>query len=271
MYSIIPPGTHEVRVKKFFSQFQSNHTVSSAQFKPCPSIFVCFTNRCGSTLVSSLLYKMGLCGKSNKYKNYEYFNHDFVADFSKENNIFDLKSFSKKVVLEFLNPSGYFTSKIAIDQLFWITKDRIIGEILCSPIFIYVKRKNIVAQAISLSIAMQTGKWTSLHDSNSSSNLIFDPDKILENMLLISKMNSMFDLYFSLHSIDPIVIYYEDLINNIDILKIVLEKKIHKNLPYTYQSSLRLEKQATDVNLSWEDKIRSMYTINGSSDYSLNI
>ena len=271
MYTNIRAGIHEIKVKQFFESLQRSNKLNDSDTKNDirgelsssqlhPSILICFTNRSGSTLVSSLLSTYGLCGKPNRFKNYEYFNHNFVISFSKKNNIVDMNSYIRSLVAKFSGSQGYFTSKVSASQLFWLAKDKILGKILHDPIFIYVKRKNIVSQAISLSIAQQTGCWTSLHKSKPNKDIMFKPELIIKNMNHISTCNSHFEMFFSLHSIEPIIVYYDELINNISGFREKLEKTIKTQITIENNQPLKLKRQATELNIKWEEKIRKMYS-----------
>ena len=260
-YQDIPICEHEKKVEDFFLKFgEIEQNNSDKELKDIPTIIICFVNRSGSTLVASLLGRMGLCGKVSEEKNYEFFNDNVVIKYSERYKITSLEKYAQKVASIFCSQTGFFTTKLSPHQIFWLTKRKIIGDIYKKPIFLYVKRKNIVAQAISLSIAHQNRRWTSSHPE-SNVELIFKPEDIVSKMLLISRIYALFDLYFSLHSIQPITIYYEDLVNDPANLKVQLELNLNRKLQLDYKIDFIPKKQATMLNLCWEKKIREMYKI----------
>lgn len=111
MYSAIPVGAHEKKTHQFFSQKQSSSAQATAQTlsaqspsapptsKESPAtastLFVCFTNRCGSTLLTSKLSQFGLAGRAEKFKNYEHFNHKVISTYCNEKKINSLFDYSR--------------------------------------------------------------------------------------------------------------------------------------------------------------------------------
>ncbi|MEL6554582.1 MAG: Stf0 family sulfotransferase [Cyanobacteria bacterium J06621_11] len=278
MYSAIPVGAHEKKTHQFFSQKQSSSAQATAQTlsaqspsapptsKESPAtastLFVCFTNRCGSTLLTSKLSQFGLAGRAEKFKNYEHFNHKVISTYCNEKKINSLFDYSRSIAEAFSGPLGYFTSKVSSDQLFWLGKTGVFGKVFQSPTFINVKRKNVVKQAISLVIAKQSGKWTSLHPGTKSDKaLVFDEADILKNMLQIHRSNALIDLFFSLHSITPITVYYEEIAENESYLTSLLEAELNCTLTATYENTLPVKKQATNLNTEWENRFREMYQL----------
>lgn len=268
MYSVIPVGVHEKKARQFFSQRQALTAQSTPETTPekflaeGQSLFVCFTNRCGSTLLTSRLSQMGLAGQAEKFKNYEYFNHKVLSTYCSEKKTDSLFEYAQSISSEFSSPLGYFTSKVSSDQLFWLGKTGVFGRVFKAPIFINVKRKNIVRQAISLVIAKQSGKWTSLHaGTGNDKSPVFDEEGILRSMLQIHRSNALTDMFFSLHSITPLTVFYEEMAANESYLTNLLEMRLGRTLISHYENTLPVKKQATDLNAEWETKFRQIYQL----------
>jgi LPS sulfotransferase NodH len=80
-------------------------------------------------------------------------------------------------------------------------------------------------------------------------------------MLLISRIYAFFDFYFSLHSIEPLTVYYEDVVNDVIWFKNKLERSFNMELNLDYETDCLPEKQSTSLNLDWEKKVRKIYHI----------
>src|SRR5437763_2154176 len=158
-YKMFPMSEHGKAIDDHF-QLDSDEEHG---FLPKKTLILCFTNRCGSTLLASLLSLYGVFGKPNKQNNFEYFNSDAVIDYSRTNSIASMSDYIRSIMKTFTTASGFFSTKLSLDQLVWMTKRCYLRRHFINPIFIYVVRRNVVAQAISLSIALQTHRWTSLH------------------------------------------------------------------------------------------------------------
>jgi LPS sulfotransferase NodH len=162
-----------------------------------------------------------------------------------------------------VSPSGYFSTKLAIDQLVWLARTGVIPLQLRNPHFVHVVRRNVVAQAVSLSIARQTRQWTSLH-SRRRAEPRYDSDEILRAAHAIVRANSLFELFFELHSISPLRLIYEDVSERPNLVADRFSAHFSVVLADPKEQALRLTKQGTELNEEWERRFRRKYPLLGN-------
>ena len=85
---------------------------------------------------------------------------------------------------------------------------------LLSPVtYIYICRRDIVAQAVSMAKAIQTNKWSSM-DDEAKTDLRYDERLIGQCLEEIQRQKIGWLRWFELNNITPFVLSYEDLITN---------------------------------------------------------
>ena len=99
--------------------------------------------------------------------------------------------------------------KSSVQQLNFLWELGMFGRIPAAQKFIWVRRRNVFAQAVSLWTAEQDGNWTSLH-GGSDRVPEFDEERILLAARTIYEANAWFEMFFSYHDIQPLVVWYED-------------------------------------------------------------
>ena len=140
--------------------------------------------------------------------------------------------------------------------------------------FIFLTRCDKVAQGVSTSIALQTGKWTSLHPPSdrwanlhpqtdtlekktSPDNPVYDKTKILRSMFAAGKDELLWEMFFSLNEIEPYRLEYERLIEDPD--TICREICDYVGVSTTYRFSLDnvpIKKQKRDLNEEWARRLK---------------
>ncbi len=114
-------------------------------------VFVCFVNRSGSNYLLDLLEQLNLGAKPTD----EAFNYDQVLARCRQNDVTSFSSYLAKIVLANAK-NGVCFLKIGGEQLFWLTKHGFLSRMMDSaipPKFIFMSRRDKVAQAVSLFIA----------------------------------------------------------------------------------------------------------------------
>jgi LPS sulfotransferase NodH len=117
-------------------------------------IFVLFSNRTGSNLVTDILEQSGFGhGATN-----EPFLANTIISTAKELRLSGLDHYLAETIREWRKNEICFL-KISWDALFWLISEGILGEMLPQAIFIWTKRRDKVAQAISYVKAVRTGSF----------------------------------------------------------------------------------------------------------------
>jgi LPS sulfotransferase NodH len=231
--------------------------------KEIQSIFLCFTNRCGSTLVADEASALGFCGKANSHLNFELFNSDFVIEYCEANSIKSFQSYLDAVVQEFISPLNFFFSKASLDQLAWLSRVGVIGRAFKRPIYLRVVRKDILKQSVSYLIAEQTNKWTCKHNGNGRVPQ-YNREDIANAMSFFEGVNTDADLYFHRLKEKTIFFFYEDVVADLDLVRVKLE--MATNVPSRRSHRvLDVKPQRSEINDEWERRFRA------ESDFGLQV
>lgn len=125
--------------------------------------------------------------------------------------------------------------------------------------FIFLKRRNVIQQAISSRIANRTGQWTM---DMPKQQAIGDDDYSFEDLLnsvrSITQQNANFEKAFLLLGIEPLRIDYEDFLQDIARHTWEAAKFVGIDVPeQPIEIKPRVERQFTDLNARWEARFRA--------------
>lgn len=257
------PQIHELQIRRFFEQegyslFSEPHT----PLKASKVVVVCFINRSGSNWLCESLHATNLCSHGD-----EFFNDARLKATCTEHNIRSLDEYIHKLFDPKHQTNGTVSMKLSWDQLFFLTKERVIPEILQNAEFVYPVRRDMAAQALSLLIAEQTGQWRS--DWNSGINKKPNPDAISDAAILrsidrIAESHAYFLQYFGVFGIHPHMMFYEDLLANPEqqMDQLLVSMGLAKSGAWSFDSSKQvMKKQATSKNSERLEKFRNnMYS-----------
>ena len=218
--------------------------------KRMQSIFLCFTNRCGSTLVADEASALGFCGKATSEPNFELFNSNIVMEYCEANSIKSFQGYLDAIVQEFTSPLNFFFSKVSLDQLVWLSRVGVIARAFKNPIYLRVVRKDILKQAVSYLIAEQTNKWTSKHSGNGCVPQ-YNRENIANAMSFFESDNADADLYFDRLKAKPICFFYEDIVADLDRVRVELEKATNVPARRSHRA-LDVKPQRSEINDAWE-------------------
>jgi LPS sulfotransferase NodH len=130
----------------------------------------------------------------------------------------------------------------------------LMASVLQKPKYVWLRRRNRVEQAVSWAIACQTGVWARRAGEKPRPRDIprFDFKVIDEWCNRIEEHNAAWANYFRENRIEPLTLFYEDLVaNNRATVERVLEF-LHVPLPARIQIvPSGLEKQADEISAQW--------------------
>lgn len=130
----------------------------------------------------------------------------------------------------------------------------LLAAILHEPKYIWLRRRNRVEQAVSWAIACQTGIWAKKTGEKPRTRAVrkFDFKVIDEWCKRIAEHDAAWSNYFGDNQIEPLTLFYEDLVaNNRGAVERVLEF-LQVPLPAAMEIvSSGLEKQADKVSAQW--------------------
>ena len=213
-------------------------------------IFLCFTNRCGSNYLADAMQSDGRLNMAG-----EFFNADAVlADVKLHGHA----TFADHVRLQFLwrQRSDRFAVKIAIPHLALLGQAGVLDAVHARAHYILLTREDRLAQAISLSIAEQSGQWTA--DSPPPSRA---PEYIrarIERLIAeTASANQLFEQFFARNAIAPIRLSYEAFLA--DRRRGLAQIGAAIGLPdlHLVPGALTVERQATALNAAWRARYLS--------------
>jgi trehalose 2-sulfotransferase len=264
IYEIFPPSQHQREVETHLKGLPDPYQFDAAQIAPTKGLFLCFTNRSGSTLLADQMAELGLFSTQVMHDNFEYLTGGNVITFMRRNRLNTFGEFLAKAVATYRSPQGWFSTKISLDQLVWLTRKGVMARVFPGSLFIHIRRDNVVAQAVSFSIAAQTKRWSAPAKSAAPAppepkELVFDPVDIARHVRNIMQTDALFSVYFELHDIDPIAFSYEEIVRQPTIVRSRLEERLGMPLVPIAEQVLGLTKQGDALNEEWEIRFRCLF------------
>ena len=199
---------------------------------PERTIVVCTQQRSGSTLLGEAMYFAGGFGCP-----LEYFHDGFRPRFTQRWHAEGIGNYIAAVHRFRTDPSGTFGVKI-----FWQDVEALVQEIapgreaywpplnaaqgadisyrrafeaieacIPKPIFIVLRRRDQVRQAVSLAVAGQTRRWRQLNSPASRPEIAYDFDAIVQHLAYLQNNDSHWRNFFRANSLSPHEVAYEDL------------------------------------------------------------
>ena len=246
------PQVHEQEIQRYFSQFHLDKPDYASRLgDPLDArvLLMCFLNRSGSNLLAEALYATGQMGFATEYLHY-----DEVRERSERYRLTSLNDYVRSIIDTHRAAQTSMSIRLSWDQLYYITKEDIIPGVLRNPVFFYVTRKDLAAQALSYQIAKTTGRWKSYIQKDvlpSQKNTVITDAMIHQSMNWIKNCQTRFEDYFRVMQIEPVRIYYEDLDTDLetqvrrvmDAMKLTLDDDWRLD-----RTSIRVEKQRNEAS-----------------------
>jgi trehalose 2-sulfotransferase len=171
--------------------------------------------RTGSTALCSLLEQTATLGYPD-----EYFNpRGPLQHWAERLGARVLEEYVDVIRRERATENGVFGLKTTYDDFEPFLRGGCASAFLGEMRFVYLTRRDLVAQAVSVEVARQTGVWhrdregrplLSQEDSPRQAPM-FDEERILEMLDTLVLMQQSWERFFSLYGIEPIRTTYEDL------------------------------------------------------------
>ena len=241
-------GQHEKIIERHFKK--ATRYCDDITIFNFPITILCFTNRCGSNLLGEHLRATG-----NFHGFYEHLNHDVVEELSYQRGSDTFPNYLKTLAAEKTNDCHSYGIKASWDQLLMLLKWNI-PAMFSGIRIIHIERRDVVAQAVSFSIAAQTKKWTSLMKGETT-NISYDFDDILNRINGIGEGNRLIKTICSIYDHKRIMVDYDEISGDC----IPTLSRIHTELkiPFTKLNlpNARLEKQADKLNEEFCLKFKS--------------
>lgn len=209
---------------------------------------ICSTQRSGSSLLCHLMRQSGVLGKPG-----ESIVLGKIKKYAENKNIEDLFIAAQEIIESNRGSNGVAGVKIHYHQFEQIKSKLSFFDLLGDDIkWIYIDRKSQLEQAVSLAKAWQTREFSSKHQATDSARYCFETINKAGKLLVEEK--SSWEWLFQALNINPLRIYYEDLLND-DSVNIAVEA-IAKHVDVEFEKRVKLQdvgikKQSDESSLEW--------------------
>jgi LPS sulfotransferase NodH/predicted 2-oxoglutarate/Fe(II)-dependent dioxygenase YbiX len=235
---------------------------SEVAVKLLKSYLICTSPRSGSWLLADGLESTGIAGRPKEYfepeREVEWFNHLGIEDSSEylpqiiqagstPNGVFGAKVFRH----QFKNLASHVRRRLSVAQR---TSPTLFAPVLPDLQHIWLIRKNRVAQAVSWYRAIMTDQWFVVEGEPDSlvPTVPFDFTQIDRRVRWLTRYETLWQRYFLQHGITPLVIEYEEIMQNyhatikkvLDYLEIPIPVRLGIPKP-------RFKKQADATSTEW--------------------
>ncbi len=235
--------------------------------KPLTSYLICSVQRSGTHLLCSILEKTHLAGLPNEY-------FYFGDDWTWEKRCPSPAAYIEQVFQQATTPNGvwgcavmwvYFNRMLQMLQEIPAYKDingsQTLDTIFNRPRYIWMRRRDHVQQAVSWSIALQTGIWVEKvgETPQPRSQPRFDFNLIDDLHDRITAGQVGWANYFRENQIGPLVLFYEDIVaSNRDAAVRVLEFLGTPFPPTLEIAAPTTRKQANSISQEWAASYRKL-------------
>jgi trehalose 2-sulfotransferase len=240
--------------------------------RPRISYLICCSPRSGSTLLCEGLEDTGLAGVPK-----EIFDRNYHAVWIERLKKFPGRTFVDKAIAGATTDNGVFGAKVFWYQFQFMVQlmrecgappgtstHRLVGSLLPNLHYVWLKRDDKVAQAVSYAIAMQTNRWRQTEAPDVPAvPPRFDATQIGRLLDELRRYEAAWQNYFDAAGIVPLTVTYEELTNSYrpTIRRILKFLRVENaGLPL---AAPRLRKQANDLSIEWMSRY---YALTASSD-----
>jgi trehalose 2-sulfotransferase len=218
------------------------------------SYVVASSFRSGSTLLCSKLWQTGVLGAP-----WEYLNDNFeLGDLMRRFKATTPAEYLERLLACRTSSNGVFGLKAHFQHFeAGLARFPTLLERLRKPTFIYINRRDKLAQAVSMAKAFQTKAWTSLVNADRGA-LRYDKDHIARCLEEIETQRRDWLRWFETNNVTPFVVNYEELIEDCeDIVSDIVELLGVERDPPDEVRLPCIEKQGDAVNEEWASQFRN--------------
>jgi LPS sulfotransferase NodH len=216
---------------------------------------ICMTPRSGSTFLVQCLRETGLFGKPDEYLN----RHEPTAlpQLAPLHSAPSLDSFIHVVAAKTRAANGRFGIKLDPTMLLPLLVEGTFDRLLAHGQFIYITRRDVLMQAISLTRAEMTGAWSAKVAVRRAP--VFNFAAIHHNVMHLAEMTARWELFFALNDVRPLRICYEDIEQNIDAVISRMAEFLGVDLPAPTRFAAHDTRQRDDLNTQWREAFLAVF------------
>ena len=233
---------------------------------PSVSYLVCATLRSGSNLLCGLLKGTGIAGRPEEYFSREHepywarrwgapgpveYVHGAIREGTRGNGAFGAK-------VMWLHLPNLLAKLEAVQERRDLEERALLEGTFPGLRFVWIRREDVVAQAVSFAKARQTGQWTVLDPGPTGRVPRFDFAVIHRRVRVIEEQNAAWRRWFRTNGITPFDVRYEDLVADMEAVTRRLLDFLGVAVPEDTAIAPQHERQADSVNAEWAARYREM-------------
>ena len=233
---------------------------------------LCATPRTGSTLLCSLLASTEALGRPESYF------REPVDDWARrldvpitDGRVHSYGDFVQAVRTAATSTNGVFGARVMWASLEGIADglrdrpgraDREVLEAALGPLeYVFLRRENVVDQAVSWARAEQTGHWQ--HGDPRVRSPQLDVAQLVHLVDTIREHNAAWQAWFDHHQVRPHLVTHEELVADRRATVEAIAARLQVVLPANWQPVSPHRKQADGLNHAWAEALRSALDGNG--------
>jgi trehalose 2-sulfotransferase len=246
-----PRQINETAHELFLRQYeQKKHILSE--------YIIAMTPRSGSSWLTELMASTNVAGNPG-----EFFNHRLIEGSINYYNCVNLEDYLKCLKGDQSSPNGVFGIEVTMDQLNLVLKGCSFDKLFSDTTkFIYLTRRDFVAQGISLYTAIETGRFHSYQTNLPAKKPKYDENGIKKWILHILNQERAWEHFFMEKKIHPLRIYYENLVENTS--AVITEMLDYLNISDGRTIVLPTETKHTKLSDSTKNDFYSLFSENKS-------
>lgn len=181
-----------------------------------PGYVIASTPRCGSMLLCDLLHATGRFGVPTEY----FHQQAMIAPLARRLGLtlpVGMGTYVPAVMRRRTTANGVFGAKMHFHQAWGVIEQPAFRRYLAGNRFVWLKRRDVMAQAISLAIAMRTNEWFRLRGSAAERDDAPQPVQIgplFDALGRVRAENEFWGVFFRTNRIKPLELVYEDVLEN---------------------------------------------------------
>ena len=243
------------------SALQTLDSVDPLSRRPGMTYLICFGERSGSTMLSSLMHKTNVLGRPDEFLNPRGVMQRYIA----YSHAHDIDEYFHYLRARWSTPNGVFGIKVAYMDFAPVLDAGLVDYLFDKPRVIYLNRQDLLRQAVSLAMARRTGVWFSPTNASASASNTFvelDEQLVLQAVDKLRRDRESWEAFFAGRGMEPLRITYEDVVANHEDVLVSIAKFLAVDLdPRSIPSESEYRSQANSTNEHWVSEMRKRYNI----------
>ena len=249
-FSFEKESIHEEKLRRYFDEFELPDTIKPLNRPVC---IVLFTNRSGSSVVGEHMRA------TDRFTGFgEPLNYKLAVQISKREQLRSFLDYLQWQVSRLVKPDAIIGMKASYGQAMMLLRSGAIPHYFNDVRWVMLQRSDVLAQAISFSIAAQTKQWTSGKDMQQS-EVRYDFVDIKKRVKALSESYSAMNTFCAVFGIEPYRIVYEDFVADPKLGAGRLASHLGVDEVSFDDSRLKMRKQRNHLNQQFKENFLSDY------------